>query len=327
MLILTNALSDRPDEGCLTVAANLVPRLQAMGADVMPYDTNGSFLKSLHRLRKNRADPILYLPFPVRPIAAALRIFLLAKGSGRPVNALLVLMGKMGRLERWLLRSSGAHVTVLSGQARRRYASFLPPERVHRLKAGVDTAVFHSVSREKTAALKRQHGFDPERPLMLHVGHLKPGRGLDALTKIDPAYQILLVASTLTRDEQDADLRRRLTDANVRIWDDFIPEIAGVYQMCDAYFFPVLEAGNCIDVPLSCLEAAACGKSVITTAYGEMAELTDKPGFYRLENLEAETINRTIARALGGHGGREAVLDYDWDAGATQLLEWERRMT
>lgn len=331
MLILTNALSDTPDEGCLQVAANLIPELQARGAEVMSCahltGIAGRLLldrELLVSLRK-RTDSVLYLPFPAKPIAAAARIFVLARCSGRPVNALLVMMGKMGPLSKFLLRSSGTHITVLSRQAQLRYSAFLPENRVHRLKTGVNPERFVPVSPEQARALKGQFGFDPQRPLILHVGHLKAGRGLDNLMQIDSGYQVLLVTSTLTRAEQDAALRRRLLECgNIRIWDTYIPDMVPVYQMCDAYFFPVRESGNCIDVPLSCLEAAACGKPVITTAYGEMAEFMEKPGFYRLDAENGETISRIIARALGDSGAREAVLDYGWKQAAGALLEQER---
>ena len=85
--------------------------------------------------------------------------------------------------------------------------------------------------------------------------------------------------------------------------------------MSDLYFFPVKEDGHCIDVPLSCLEAASCDLPVITTDFGEMKEFIDKPGFYRINDFEKDSLNGLIESVLksGRCLTRESVLQYDWD--------------
>ena len=123
------------------------------------------------------------------------------------------------------------------------------------------------------------------------------------------------MTSTLTKEEADQNLRQELlARSNIRIIDQYIPHIEEVYQLADVYFFPVVESGHCIDVPLSCMEAASCGKPVVTTSYGEMRQLIDREGFYRLDDFSAEVINKTIATAMAGGcycGAR--VADYDWN--------------
>ena len=87
-------------------------------------------------------------------------------------------------------------------------------------------------------------------------------------------------------------------------------------------FFPVVEQGRCIDVPLSCMEAAACDKPIVTTDFGEMREFIGKDGFYFIDSFDVDELNQKIAQALSvqNFSTRSAVLPYDWRF-ATQAIK------
>ena len=192
------------------------------------------------------------------------------------------------------------------------------------LRAAVDTDRFHPVSLEKTRELKIKYGLDPDRPVALHVGHLKSGRNIRTLKNIPKTWQVLLVVSTNTRDTRDEALREELLKAgNIRILDDYIPEIREIYQLSDLYFFPVVQPGNCIDIPLSCLEAAACGKPVVTTAYGQMKDFAGMPGFFLMDDPE-QNPDVIFAEALSAQPGisRGAAEAYDWKTAGKLLADW-----
>lgn len=336
MLILSNCLTERADEGCLKVANNLIKRLrkQLDGVTVASYgrrspeaDVHLKLNKlllncSLRAVIKKHSGQVLYVPFPARPIATALRVFVLSRYCKKGLKVLLTMNEPLGTVEKMLYRMSGAEYVVLSKTSWDFWAGIVGEERVTYLKTGVDTRKFCPVCDTRKKELKAKYGFDTERPVVLHVGHLNRGRNVAKLIEIAPAYQVLLVTSTLTKDEQDSALREELLEKpNIRIISDYIADIQEIYQLADVYFFPVLESGHCIDVPLSCLEAAACDLNVITTAYGEMREFKGKNGFFFLDSLEPERINEMIETALS-HGeahSREAVLDYDWENGISLL--------
>ena len=85
------------------------------------------------------------------------------------------------------------------------------------------------------------------------------------------------------------------------------------------FLFPVLakmmiDKGNCIDVPLSCMEAAACNKPVVTTSYGEMVSFKGKEGFLFVDSFDASWLNQIFATAtkMDDVHTRDFVLEYDW---------------
>lgn len=335
MLILSNALSDRPDEGSLKAASCLAAALKAAdpSVTVVSYERRASLedihLKlnklllnsSLIRLLRQRREPVLYLPFPTRALPMAARIFLLSRFFTGNVLAVLPMTRKHGPVSRWLLKHSKVRVAVLSRNARDFYRGILGEGRTVYLQTGVDTRRFVPVSRERRAALKKTYGLDPEKKVLLHVGHLKEGRNLRALLPVKEGWQMLLVVSTFTEKDEALGKELEATGA-VTIFREYMPRIEEVYQLSDAYFFPVTEAGNCIDVPLSCLEAASCGIPVISSDYGEMCVLQCKTGFFRF-SPEKTALFQLLEEIEGCDGAmiREAVLSYDWEQGAERLRE------
>lgn len=338
MLILTNCLTEVADEGCLKVVNSLVKRMKIARPDakVISYERQSELTDVFLELNKlllsirlivmlwKEKELLLYMPFPARKTAMALRVFLLSLWTRRRLRVLLVQKTPIGSLGRFLLRCSGATIQVLSAEAFEFYSDIVGSDRVQYIKTGVDTGRFTAVTDEETQRLKQKYDLDPQKKVILHVGHLKEGRNVGQLLKIDPGFQVVLVTSTLTRNEQDIRLEKEIrSKENIRLMTDYIPEIQEIYQLCDVYFFPVVQERNCIDVPLSCLEAAACNKPVVTTDYGEMREFLGKSGFFFANDMTAETINQQIWQALHctDPGTRSAVLEYDWSSAVDVLLK------
>ena len=327
MMILTNGLTNTVDEGFLKVANSLIKRLKEARDDieVVSYERKNEITDTFITPNKfmsskcvrdlcRKHDDVLYVPFPTKKWVMALRVYLLSKFS-KNLSVVLVLRTPVPFIGKFFLKQSGARIIVFSRDAADFYAKIVGAHRVTYLKTGVDTKKFVPVSSEKVAELKVKYGFDPEKKIVLHVGHLNQGRNLRTLLQISDEYQVLLVTSTLTKNEADQNLRQELlAKPNIKIIDHYLPNIQEIYQLADVYFFPVLESGRCIDVPLSCMEAAACGKPVVTTRFGEMKELGGVCGLYYLDDLEPKIINAKLAEAMISNfvETRNAVLPYDW---------------
>ena len=329
MMILTNGLTDVVDEGFLKVANSLVKRIvqDNSGTMVVTYDRKSNMEnlhlhlnklllnKKLFKTIRKANEPILYIPFPAKEWATALRVFILSLVCKKRVTVLFTMFCRCGFIGQLLFKLSGAHIVTLSKSTLPFYNKMVGEKRVSYLKTGVDTERFSPVSKEKKIELKKTYGFDPAKPVILHVGHLKYGRNVSQLMKLDSRYQAVFVASTLTKSEQDELLRQELLQCpNIKIIDEYQPNIQEIYQLSDVYFFPVVAEGNCIDIPLSCMEAAACNKPVVTTPYGEMVSFQGKDGFWFVDSFEAANLNQIIASALASEkvNSREQVLEYDW---------------
>ncbi len=336
MIVLSNCLTKIVDEGGLKLATSLVTRAKEKNRDITVVSFEREFplsdvhlklnkfhlSKKLIGLLKKESQKVVYIPFPAPTRSMMLRVFLLSMFVKCPLQVVLIRQYPLDEISRMLLQKSKAELIVFSKQAKDFYTNEVK-NTVSYFKTGIDTKKFVPVSAEKAKELKVRYGFDAEKPLVLHVGHMKQGRNVKELMKISENYQVLLVVSTLSKERQDEELKQQLlARENIRIIGDYIPNIEEIYQMADVYFFPVKQIGHCIDVPLSCLEAAACNKPVITTPYGEMKEFQGEKGFLFIEDFQQETINQAIFESLSREplSIRDAVLPYDWDCTVRELL-------
>lgn len=337
MLILSNALTNVVDEGCVKVANSLVKRLKKAdeGTRVIAFERQSDLAdkyvtvnklllnrRLISEVRKNKGS-VMYIPFPAKTRSVALRIFILSLFAGKNFRVMLSMTSGIDFLSKMLLKISRARLTVFSRRSFELYSSVVGEKRVEYLKAGVDSEKFMPVSQDRANELKEKFGFDADKKLVLHVGHLNRGRNVQQLEKLSEDYQTLLITSTQTKGEQDAELKNELLSCGIKIIDTYIPDIEQVYQMADVYLFPVVEQGRCIDVPLSCMEAAACNRPIVTTDFGEMREFIGKDGFYFIESFETDKLQEKIKEALSAQDvdTRSAVLDYDWKNAVSKLAD------
>ena len=336
MVILTNCLTEQADEGCLKVANSLTRRIKKKcpSTTVVSYQRkpaesdhhlslNKLFLnRRLFSLLRKKAEPVLYIPFSACTKATALRIFVLSILGGVPVNVLFVAVNPLPGVFQRLLRWSRARFFVLSANSAELIENMTGKPAIY-LKTGVDTRRFCPVSPEQKLLLRKKYGIAQQKTVVLHVGHLKRGRNVATLLDLRDDFHAILVVSTQTADSVDVQLRQELLNkSNVTIVDTYQSAVQELYQLSDVYYFPVVEDGNCIDVPLSVLEAAACGIPVATTDYGELRQLISQEGFTRLTDFAPDNLNACLRdAALSGENPRAAVEGYHWDLAVDKLLE------
>lgn len=334
MLILTNCLTKNSDEGCVNVAHNIVKRIKASEKNVrvVSYERTSELTDTCVKSNKlmlsiplikelQKAQKVLYIPFPARTIATAVRIWIVSRFC-KDLTVLISMHYNIDKLSGFLLKSSKAKLTVLSEIAYKDFSA-VAGNKVSYIKTGVDTKKFHPTDQSTKLSLREKYGIEKSAKVILHVGHLKEGRNIQQLLNLSDEYFVILVTSTLTKNEQDKQLKEEfLKRKNTLLIDEFVEHIEEIYQLSDLYFFPVVEAGHCIDVPLSVLEAASCGIPVLTTEYGEAKVFKNKEGFSYIssfENLD-ELVNKAINKKTDKI--RDAVLDYDWN-NAVEFLSRE----
>lgn len=137
---------------------------------------------------------------------------------------------------------------------------------------GVDPDRFRPLPEMERLQVQDEMGWTDDRPVVLHVGHLRAGRGLDALVDLasDGRYRVVMVASVSEGGEEH--LATRLESGGVEVHHGYVAEIERYYQASDLYLFPVSNETSAVDFPLSVLEALACGCQVLTTPHGALPE-------------------------------------------------------
>lgn len=138
-----------------------------------------------------------------------------------------------------------------------------------KIGVGISAEKFAPVSGEQARRLKQKYGFDPEKPLVIHVGHCSRGRGLENLIVLQDA-QRMVVASGMFEDES---MVQKLEQDGVRIHKGFLENVEEIYQMADVYLFPTRSTEFVISIPLSVMEALSCGTPVI--GYRSFANLME----------------------------------------------------
>ncbi len=130
---------------------------------------------------------------------------------------------------------------------------------------------------------------------ILHVGHLKFGRGISSIIELKrriPALKILIISSPLTN--RDKDLRKQLFDLNIDVIDYYVSNIQDYYNKSKIYLFPTKLKNNAIQIPLSIIEALSCGMIVVTYNYGGIKLIGNNESllFYsEISQLEKVIIN------------------------------------
>lgn len=334
MIILSDALTEKNDEGCLKVASSLVKRIRKEKEDttVISYerrfndsdeflDLNKLFLnrKLFSFISKNEGD-ILYIPFSSNTLASVIRSIILSVFSRRKVYTLFALCHPMNKLSKLFLKMSKTTVIALSKKSYDFYKNIVGDKVVY-LKTGVDTNRFCEVQSEKKIELRKKYGFNENEKIILHIGHINKGRNVKVLNDISKDKKVILVVSSAFH--QDEEIRSQLEkNENILIIDEYISSVEEIYQLADVYLFPVQSDESCIDVPLSVLEAASCGIPVVATKYGELKELQGQKGFYFLDSVEPDKLNIAIEKAIKENvSPRKSILQYDWDNSVNYLEE------
>ena len=136
---------------------------------------------------------------------------------------------------------------------------------------GIKADKFSPVDKARQAELKAKYGFDPDRILVIHVGHCSAGRGLEDFAAITDADRMVVASGMF----ENAETVKTLNDAGVKIHNGYMEHVEEIYQMADVYLFPTRSAEFVISVPLSVMEALSCGVPVI--GYKDFSNLSDIP--------------------------------------------------
>lgn len=196
--------------------------------------------------------------------------------------------------------------------------------RVRPLSVGINTEKFRPVSDDaEKASLREKYSIAKDIPLVLHVGHLSSGRGLEEFLRLPgEKYERLVVASGMFQDDE---VETRLRDDGVHILKEYLPDVSEVYRMADAYLFPTRSAEFVISIPLSVMEALACG--IPTVAFDGVAGIdvikaSSDGGVYVVDDSSRlEDVFQTAIADSAERSGSYLRDKCSWRDSALEMLE------
>lgn len=190
------------------------------------------------------------------------------------------------------------------------------------LPGGVDTEKFSLVSYELKRKLRERYGIDDKNFIVLHVGSVKPGRGVKLLAELQEkeGIQIIIVGPTSVGIHQNT--RQQLEEPGCLVWTNYFKNIEEIYALADCYVYPTValkdyfgkDIADSAEMPLSVLEAMSCNLPIITTRFGALPRVfTEGNGFLF---AKPEEIAGNLGKIKKGEleiKTREKVLPYSWN--------------
>lgn len=323
MIILSDCLSRRDDEGYVKIASKIHALLRKKNKDIRTISINDAFEDAdkiiytktfidndLRKALKN--EDVLFLSPGANSPKVSIKLFILSLYC-KSFSMVFVQYGKMKAITRFFMKLSKVKIICLAKEVYDFYSQESRNE-VFYLKTGVDKNKYVPVSIEEKIELRKKYGFSQDDKIILHVGHLKKGRNIGELLKYSNQYKVLLLTSSST--DQDEELKEQIKGTkNVVLIDSYIDAVEEIYQLSDCYVFPVVDIDFCIGVPLSVLEACACSIPVLTTSFGELKQIKENEGFvfddFRDENKVLKKLG--LLTNLERVDTRILIKDFDWE--------------
>jgi glycosyltransferase involved in cell wall biosynthesis len=206
------------------------------------------------------------------------------------------------RLQRALLTLVRPRLVADSAQVAATLREYLPGWPVQVVRNGIDTALFTPGDRAAARAAlvaRFTDGQDlaPSAPLIGCAARLHPVKGhrflLEALARLDPCVHLALAGS----GEEESALREQCRGLGIAARVHFLGQLdsmLGFYRALDLFCLPSLAEG----MPLSPLEAQACGVPVVVTDVGGAAETVCPASGQLVQAGDAPALAQALAQAL-----------------------------
>lgn len=341
VLIVSETLSLPIDEGLkkfvYSIAGPLRQRVDLrivstqgdhVGAGVSVVPANRMMVSSRlkHFIANFNPHAVIYVPRAAGTRNAFIRARVLRKYSPKAMQLMVSLQPRRyGLISRLVIRSLSPDIFAAQGIDVRNAVADMGVNAIA-VPSGVDMESFTPVSEQEKRCLRRKYSMPESSPLVLHIGHSKRERNVLLLADLRQSLncETVMVGSTSTFAE--ADVTGFLKESGVRVIDTYIERVAELYQMADCYLFPVWTSGGAIEMPLSVLEAMACGIPVVSTPFGSLPEWLPAGTGITYAKDDADLICQVGdglrgARPEDPYAIRARVHSFSWGAIADSLLQ------
>lgn len=276
--------SGNSDEGMKKIASEIYKMLEK-NCKVYKFDISRIFSTKIWvNLRKFDPQVIHYIPGP--STSSFIFLWILRLLTNTPKTVMMATHPKIGNIGKYLIQLFRPDVILTQSNKTDIFFSELKFN-TQFFPNGVDNKIFCHIPKEQKINLRKKYGFNEDAFIILHVGHIKEKRNINFFCELKKRVDndVVIVGSTSTK--ADNEIVNNLKYAGCRIFNNYIQKIQEIYQLSDIYIFPTMDQENCVEIPLSILEALACGLPVISTRFGGIDKLLhDFKGLIIVENVE-----------------------------------------
>jgi glycosyltransferase involved in cell wall biosynthesis len=241
-------------------------------------------------------------------------------------------------LRNTLLRRADGFVAITRGIWRELEEAGVDTARIRHVANSVDTRVFFPAAPADRAQLRRALGLEEDDVTVVYTGRLVSYKGLPRLLEIAaemareyPQVKFVLVGSGgLDMHNCETALRRFVDERRLGETVRFAGEVTSVQRYLQAADIFVLPSEDDA-LPLSLIEAMACGLAVVATRVGGIPEvvtgeenglLIDPADTAQLRDALCRLVgDRTLSAALGAAAARSVTARFARERIAGQYIE------
>ncbi|MBC2643199.1 MULTISPECIES: glycogen synthase [unclassified Rhodococcus (in: high G+C Gram-positive bacteria)] len=221
---------------------------------------------------------------------------------------------------------------------------FVDPHRVHVVRNGIDTSVWHAGPAAHGQSALAEIGVDPDQPMVAFVGRITRQKGVGHLIaaahQFAPDIQLVLCAGAPDTPEIAAETEQAVAALAAHRGNVFwVREMLPTEQVREILSAATVFVCPSVYEPLGIvnLEAMACETAVVASDVGGIPEVVDDGVTGRLvhynsyepeafEHALAEAVNAITsdvgtAAAMGKAGRARAIAEFSWAAIAQQTLD------
>jgi starch synthase len=225
----------------------------------------------------------------------------------------------------------------------------LDPNRVHVVRNGIDTEVWHPAEPEAGESVLAELGVDTNRPIVAFVGRITRQKGVAHLVaaahRFAPEVQLVLCAGAPDTPEIAAEVTAAVQElARARTGVFWVREMLPIGKIREILSAATVFVCPSVYEPLGIvnLEAMACGTAVVASDVGGIPEVVadhrtgllvhyDPKDTEFFETRLADAVNTLVAepgraRDYGRAGRQRCIDEFSWAHIAEQTLEIYRKV-